>query len=125
MNPRRLWLTAAVVLVACGVVGSTFGASVVARNDAQRSHQAFVTSSSQIASSLKLAIQQEVNLVISTEAFVATNPSATNATYLNWVHSMQVKTRYPEVGELGFVDIVPAAQLPNSSLESSLTHRRP
>ena len=84
----------------------------MARNDAQRSHQAFVTSSSQIASSLKLAIQQEVNLVISTEAFVATNPSATNATYLNWVHSMQVKTRYPEVGELGFVDIVQAAQLP-------------
>jgi diguanylate cyclase (GGDEF)-like protein len=84
----------------------------VARSDAQRSHQAFVTSSSEIASSLKLAIQQEANLVISTEAFVVANPNATNTTFLDWVHSMQVKTRYPEVGELGFVDVVQAAELP-------------
>jgi diguanylate cyclase (GGDEF)-like protein len=112
MSPRRVWLTAAVVLVASGVLGSTLGASAVARNEAQRSHQAFVTSSSEIASSLKLAIQQEANLVISTEAFVAANPNATNATFLDWVHTMQVKTRYPEVGELGFVDVVQAAELP-------------
>jgi diguanylate cyclase (GGDEF)-like protein len=107
-----VWLTAAVVLVVSGVLGSTLGASAVARNEAQRSHQAFVTSSSEIASSLKLAIQQEANLVISTEAFVAANPNATNATFLDWVHTMQVKTRYPEVGELGFVDVVQAAELP-------------
>jgi diguanylate cyclase (GGDEF)-like protein len=112
LSPRRVWLTAAVVLVVSGVLGSTLGASAVARNEAQRSHQAFVTSSSEIASSLKLAIQQEANLVISTEAFVAANPNATNATFLDWVHTMQVKTRYPEVGELGFVDVVQAAELP-------------
>ena len=112
MSPRRVWLAAAVVLLAAGVVGSTLGASVVARADAQRSRQAFVTSSMEIASSLKLSIQQEANLVISTEAFVAANPNATNATYLNWVHSMQVKARYPEVGELGFIALVRAAALP-------------
>jgi len=105
-------MTAGVLLVAVGAVGSIIGASVVARADAQRSRQAFVTSSMEIASSLKLSIQQEANLVISTEAFVAANPNATNAAYLNWVHSMQVKTRYPEVGELGFINIVRGAELP-------------
>ncbi len=105
-------MTAGVLLVAVGAVGSTVGASTVARADAQRSHQAFVTSSMQIASSLKLSIQQEANLVISTEAFVAANPNASNAAFLSWVHSMQLKTRYPEVGLLGFVSIVRSAQLP-------------
>jgi diguanylate cyclase (GGDEF)-like protein len=112
MRPRRLWLTAAVVLVAAGVAGSTLGAAVVVSSDAQRSHQAFVTSSMGIASSLKLAIQQEADLVISTEAFVGANPNASNAAFLNWVGSMQVKARYAEVGELGFVDIVQATELP-------------
>jgi diguanylate cyclase (GGDEF)-like protein len=111
-SPRWVWITAGVLLVAVGAVGSTVGASVVARNDDQRSHQAFVTSSTEIAASLKLAIQQEANLAISTEAFVASNPNATEATYLSWVGSMQVKTRYPEVRELGFVNVVPAAELP-------------
>ncbi len=74
--------------------------------------QTFVTSSTEIASSLKLAIQQEANLVISTEAFVATNPHVSNAAFLNWIRSMHVKTRYPEVAALGFIAYLRPAQLP-------------
>ena len=69
------------LLVALGAAGSVVGAQTVARNDAQRSRQTFVSSSAEIASSLKLAIQQEANLVISTEAFVAANPDVSNAAF--------------------------------------------
>ena len=100
------------LLVALGAAGSLVGAQTVARNDAQRSHQTFVSSSAEIASSLKLAIQQEANLVISTEAFVAANPDVSNAAFLNWVRSMHVKTRYPEVASLGYIAYVRPAQLP-------------
>jgi diguanylate cyclase (GGDEF)-like protein len=100
------------LLVALGAAGSVVGAQTVARNDAQRSRQTFVSSSAEIASSLKLAIQQEANLVISTEAFVAANPDVSNAAFLNWVRSMHVKTRYPEVASLGYIAYVRPAQLP-------------
>jgi diguanylate cyclase (GGDEF)-like protein len=111
-HPRRVWLTAAVLLVAAGTMGSVLGASVVAHNDAQRSHQAFVTSSEEIASALKLAIQQESSLAISAKAFVVANPTASTAQFLSWIGTMQVAKRFPEVSGLGFIAIVRPAQLP-------------
>ena len=67
-HPRWIWLSAAALLVTIGTAGSALGASVVAHNDAQRSHEAFVTSSAGIASTLKAGIQQENSLLISAEA---------------------------------------------------------
>ena len=87
------------------------GAQTVARNDAQRSHQALVTSSMGIASNLKLAIQQEDSLVISAKAFVLANPSASNSEFLSWVSSMQVAKRFPEVGGMGYYAVVRPGQL--------------
>jgi diguanylate cyclase (GGDEF)-like protein len=101
-----------VLLVVAGAAGSLLGARAVASNDAQRSHQALVSSSIGIAASLKLVIEEEANLVISMEAFVAANPNVSNTPFLNWVRSMHVKTRYPEVVELGFTAFVRPAQLP-------------
>jgi diguanylate cyclase (GGDEF)-like protein len=102
----------AALLVAVGALGSVLGARTVARSDAQQSHQALVSSSIGIASSLQLALQQEANLVISTEAFVVANPNVSNAVFLKWVRSMQLSTRYPEVMSLGFTAVVTPAQLP-------------
>jgi diguanylate cyclase (GGDEF)-like protein len=110
-RPRRVWLTATALLLAVGALGSVLGASAVARNDAQRSHQALVSSSTAIASSLKLAIQQENSLVISAKAFVIANPNASNAEFLSWASSMQVAKRFPEVGVLGFDAVVRPDQL--------------
>jgi hypothetical protein len=110
-SPRRVWLTAAVLLVAAGTMGSVLGASVVAHNDAQRSHQEFVTSSEEIASSLKLAIQEESNLAISATAFVLASPNGSNAEFLSWIGTMQVAKRFPEVSGLGFFAIVRPGQL--------------
>ena len=87
------------------------GASVVAHNDAQRSHESFVTSSEEIASTLKLAIQQESSLAISAKAFVVANPNASNAEFLSWIGTMQVAKRFPEVSGLAFIAIVRPGQL--------------
>jgi len=107
-----VWLLIAVVLVSLGGLGSLLGASLEARNDAQRSKASFVTTSMGIASSLKLAIQQENSLAISAQSFVLANPNATNAEFLSWIRTMQVGKRYPEVSGLGFVAIVRPARLP-------------
>jgi len=111
-HPRWIWLSAAALLVTIGTAGSALGASVVAHNDAQRSHEAFVTSSAGIASTLKAGIQQENSLLISAEAFVVGNPDASNAEFLNWISTMQVAKRFREVGGLGFYAVVRPAQLP-------------
>jgi diguanylate cyclase (GGDEF)-like protein len=108
---RRGWLTATALLVGVGTFGSVLGASVVARNDAQRSHQALVASSTGIASNLKLAIQQENSLVISARAFILANPNASNSEFLNWVHSMQTEKRFPEVSGMGYYAVVHPGQL--------------
>jgi diguanylate cyclase (GGDEF)-like protein len=105
-RPRRVWLTAAALLVTIATVGSVLGASVVAHNDAQRSQGAFVTSSMDIASKLGLAIQQEKSLVISAQAFVVSNPNASNAEFLKWTTAMQLARRFPEVSGLAFIAIV-------------------
>lgn len=111
-RPRHVWLIAATLLVAAASFGSFLGASVVAHNDAQRSKVSFVTSSMGIASSLKLAIQQENSLAISAQSFVLVNPEATNAEFLSWIATMQVAKRFPEVSGLGFIAIVRPTQLP-------------
>ena len=109
----------AALLVALGAAGSMLGAQTVARNDAQRSHQALVTSSMEIASTLKLTIQQENSLVISAEAYIVENPNASNTEFLSWVGTMRVAKRFPEVSGVGFTLSFGLANCPNLLLESS------
>ncbi len=110
-HPRRIWLIASALLVVLVTVGSVLGASVVAYNDAERSKVSFTASSMGIASTLKLAIQQQDSLVISAQAFVVANPNATNAQFLSWIATMQVAKRFPEVGGLAYIAIVRPGQL--------------
>jgi diguanylate cyclase (GGDEF)-like protein len=108
---RWIWLGAAILLVVVGTAGSFLGASVTARDSAQKAHQTFVSSSMAISSRLGQAIQQENSLVVSAKAMILANPEMTNAQFLGWVHSMQVTSRYPEVSQLGFEAVVRPAQV--------------
>jgi diguanylate cyclase (GGDEF)-like protein len=109
---RWRWALASALLVAVGIMGSVVGATVLSNNNSRQSHQSLATTSQAIASTLSLVIQQENYLVISTKAFVSTNPNATNTDFLNWISQMQVKEDYPEVRLLGFVATVRPAELP-------------
>jgi diguanylate cyclase (GGDEF)-like protein len=112
MSPRRhVWLGVAALLVVVGTFGSVFAAHELARNDAQTSRQAFVTSSTEIASTLKLAIQHEQDLAVGAGAFFADNPDASQADFVQWTSSVRAFQRYPELETIAEVTIVPASQL--------------
>ena len=107
----RLWLTVAVVIVLVGALGSIWASSVVARNDAQTSRQNFRATVLEIASTLKLAIQHEQDLVVNAGAFFVQSPRATQTDFRRWMAASETFERYPELTGIAEVVVVPAAQL--------------
>jgi diguanylate cyclase (GGDEF)-like protein len=105
-------MPAIAVLVSLGVIASVLGAGAVARSDAARGRLAFHLASSEIASTLKLAIEHEEDLVISASAFIASNPHASAAEFDRWAASVHAMQRYPELQNIGFLMLVPASRLP-------------
>jgi diguanylate cyclase (GGDEF)-like protein len=110
-RPVRFWAVAASVLVLAGVAASLVTARAVAHGRAIDSHRAFESSSRDVASKLKLGIQREQDLAVSAAAFTAANPHGSQAEFLAWSGSVRALTRYPELQAMGFVVIVPQAQL--------------
>src|ERR1700676_276758 len=66
---RSVWAGITIALVLAGALASVLGARSVARSDADKTRLAFHLSSAEIASTLKLAIQHEEDLVVSTSAY--------------------------------------------------------
>jgi CHASE1-domain containing sensor protein len=107
----HLWLAAAACLVVVGSIGSVIASNDEARNDAQTSRQLLVTSSQEIASTLKLAIQHEQDLVVTTSAFFVRTPDATQAEFNLWMSTTRTFTRYPELMGIAEVVVVPSSRL--------------
>ena len=110
---RSFWLALTAVLVLGGTLASVLGARAVAGSEAQKAKLASHLASNEIASTLKLAIQHEEDLVISASAYVTGNPLATPADFDRWANSVQAMRRYPELQNIGLVKLVPAGQLGN------------
>ncbi len=108
---RRAWTAVAVLLLIAGVVGAFVAAHGHVRGEADRSHRAFVASSAEIASTLKLAIQHDDDLIVSGAAYLAGNPSGSNAEFLRWANTVQALARYPELQDFGNAVIVPHSEL--------------
>ena len=108
----RVWLAAAVFVVVGGVVCAVVAARSVAHTDAAKSRQAFAQSSDEVASTLRLAIQHEDDLIVDASGFVVGDPHASNAELRAWATSVHLLTRYPELDGFGHSVIVPRAQLP-------------
>ncbi len=109
---RHSWAAAAVALTLAGMLGSAVAASAVSRGDASQSIKAFERSSTDVASTLQLAIQHEDDLVINAGAFVTSNPTGSQAGFARWATSARVLARYPELYSMAVLVIVPAARLP-------------
>jgi diguanylate cyclase (GGDEF)-like protein len=101
----------AALLVLAGTVASVLGAHALARSDADKGRLAFHLASAEIASTLKLAIQHEEDLVVTASAFVTGNPRASAADFDMWAESVRAMQRYPELQNIGFVKLVPAARM--------------
>ncbi|MBJ7331610.1 MAG: EAL domain-containing protein [Solirubrobacteraceae bacterium] len=105
------WATLAFLIVIAGVVSALLVAAVVANNDRERSQRAVERASAEIVSTLKLSIQREQDLVISTGAFLVRDPDMSNAEFRGWTRSIDAFTRYPELGAIGLGVFVPAKEL--------------
>lgn len=108
---RSVWLLPAVGVAIIGIVAAMLGSMVVARNADQKTHQSVVTSSAEIASTLKLAIDREQDLGVNAAGFILGNQSASEAQFQQWTTSVRLFTRYPELQGIGEVVLVPASQL--------------
>ncbi len=100
------------VLMIAGAMTAVSGSRTVARSDANREMLAFRFGSDEVASTLKLAIQHEEDLVVSASAFVASHPHVSPQEFDRWVEAVHAIRRYPELENVGLVKYVPAAELP-------------
>jgi diguanylate cyclase (GGDEF)-like protein len=107
----RIWSLVACLVVLGGATGAVLAARSVAASNAARSREAFAQSSSEVASTLQLAIEREQDLVFTAAGFFLGDPGATNAQFRAWSTSVQALARFPEL--IGWSEVlrVPASQL--------------
>jgi len=107
----RVWIVVAGLLGLGGIVGTVLVARSTARADGARSHQAFTQMSTQIVSTLRLAIQHERDLVVSAAAFDLGDPTASSADFDHWISDVHAFGRYPELSGIASIAFVPRSQL--------------
>jgi diguanylate cyclase (GGDEF)-like protein len=106
----RPWPTA-LLLVALGTAAAVFGATSVSHSEAQKNRDAFRFASAEVASTLRLAIQREEDLIVNSSAFVSAAGNVTPRQFDRWVESIKALQRFPELQNIGLVRLVPASQL--------------
>jgi diguanylate cyclase (GGDEF)-like protein len=111
LKRNGVWVAAVALLMLGGPLASVLGARAVARSDAAKARLAFHLASDEVASTLKLAIQHEEDLVVNASAFVRGNPHASAAAFDRWAESANVIQRYPELQDFGLVTLVPTSRL--------------
>jgi diguanylate cyclase (GGDEF)-like protein len=116
---QGVWAAVAAICVAAGVTGSVLGAHTVAHNNAAKARLAFHQTSAAIASTLKVTIQREEDLIVSASTFYAGNPKATRAEFGKWANWAHMLRHYPELDGLGLVALVRAPEL--ASFEARVT----
>jgi diguanylate cyclase (GGDEF)-like protein len=109
---RASWILVALAVFVAGTIGIYVRAASTAHDDSERARLSFHLAASEIASTLRLAIQHEEDLVVSASAQVAANPHLTPAQFDLWASSVHAFARYPELKNIGLVAFVPAARLP-------------
>jgi signal transduction histidine kinase len=102
----------AALVVAFGVAGSLAAARFVARSDEHRSQRALATTSANIVSNLRLALQHEEDLALSASAFIAATPNVSNTSFNRWLTADRAFARYPELVGIARIVLIRAPQLP-------------
>jgi diguanylate cyclase (GGDEF)-like protein len=108
---NRQWLATLLVCALACSAAALLGAHAVARSDAQRGRLDFRSSSKQIASSVGTAIEHEEDLVIGASAFITEHPKISPSGFDQWARTVRAFARYPELQDLGLVQLVPSSQL--------------
>jgi diguanylate cyclase (GGDEF)-like protein len=104
-------LVVGLLLTLLGTCAALLGAGAVARSEDQQSRLADHLTSAGVASTLKLALLHEEDLIASASAFMSANPGASPAQFDRWADSVGAMRRYPELQNIGLVKLVPASTL--------------
>jgi diguanylate cyclase (GGDEF)-like protein len=115
---RGVWAASTALLVVAGIVAAVLAARAVARSDSGASRISFHLSSAEVASTLRLAIQHEEDLVMAASATVGGDPTISPRGFDGWARSARALERYPELLDIGVVQRVPASRL--HAFEASL-----
>ncbi len=102
----------AIAIALIGSAGSVWTALAVNNSGDQRAQRAFITSSAEITGTLKLYIHHQLDLITSIESFLIGNPNPTAAEFTAWTNAVDLLGHNKDLGELGVVNYVTAAQLP-------------
>jgi signal transduction histidine kinase len=107
------------LVVVLGILGSILAARASARSDEQKSDRDATAASTDIVSHLRLAIEHERDLVVSSSAFIVADPSVSNVTFNNFLRADHAWSRYPEVIGLGRIVVVRPSELPAFALRAA------
>jgi signal transduction histidine kinase/ActR/RegA family two-component response regulator len=118
-HPFAAWVAVAVALVVIVALASVLGAHAIATSQQQRERVAFASSSAAIASAVKLELTREQDLEFSAGAYVVDHKQVTEASFRDWARAVQATARYPELVAVGYVVIVPQAQLASFAAHAS------
>jgi diguanylate cyclase (GGDEF)-like protein len=108
----RKWAVIAALVVLLGSLSAVIGANAVDGAQSTRIHKSFLTSSIEIAATLKLEIQGQQDLISSVHSFLIGDPNASQAKFNTWSRDVGVFSHYRAVDEVGVINYVTAAQLP-------------
>ncbi len=107
-----IWLPLSLLILVVGLTTSALLAQSLANSEARNARDSFRFSSHEIASSLKLSISREEDLVVSTSAYMSTGAAArTPLEFDRWIESEAAMQRFPELENVGFTVLVPASGL--------------
>src|ERR1700722_8120839 len=106
---RGAWALVAASCVPLGALGSVLGAHSIASHDASKTRSDFHQDATASASALKLGIQREEELAVSTSTFFARDPEASPEEFSSWVNWARTIHRFPELADLGLVAVVPSS----------------
>jgi diguanylate cyclase (GGDEF)-like protein len=108
----RMWAGIAALVVVLGSLSAIIGAHAVDNDQSARIHKGFLTSSLEIAATLKLEIQGQQDLISSVRSFLIGDSEASQAEFAAWARDVHVFAHYKAVTEVGVIDYVTAAELP-------------
>jgi len=108
---RGIWVAAAVAVALILSAVSIYAEVSSNRAGTLKSQEAATSASAAIASTLRLAVQREQDLVVNAAAFFVGSPAASQAQFTEWNEAADSFGRYPELDNIAEVTMVTPAQL--------------